>query len=125
MLKLLVLCLYDITDLKFTDLDLASSHEFAFVKCDHDWKYSNKVAEVNQLNNLAKMVAGIVQDQKSYDRSDCPDAAAPGQEELQGYQNLFDSIIDEMPCKLNCRVSVNGWTETADGAESKSQSDPP
>lgn len=98
MLKLLVLCLYDITDLEiYQILDLASSHEFAFVKCDHDWKYSNKVAEVNQLNNLAKMVAGIVHEIRN------PMTAVialmqllQGKEELQGYQNLFGSIIDEM-----------------------------
>lgn len=96
--NLVALCLYCLSDLEIHQiLDLTSNHEFAFIKCDYDWKYSAKIAELNRLEQVVQMAAGIVHEV----RNPMTTVIALMQllqdkQELQSHHSLFSTIEDEL-----------------------------
>lgn len=78
-------------------LDLISSKQIALIKCSEKWKHTDKVLELNMLNNVASMAAEIVHEV----RNPMSTVIAlmqllQSKRELSQYKQLFSTIVDEL-----------------------------
>lgn len=96
--KMIALCPYQLSQCDLRQiLDVASHHQFAFVRSKYDWKYAKSIAELDRVKNMTKMAAGIVHEVKN------PLSVARAmiqllqtKRELESYSQFFSSILDEL-----------------------------
>ncbi|HHV65014.1 MAG TPA: hypothetical protein GXX46_08090 [Peptococcaceae bacterium] len=97
--NIVCLCAYELADCGIHEvLDLVNNHQFSFIKCKYDWKYSNNsLAKFDRLHLIGKMAASVAHEIRN------PMTSVRGfiqllqsKKDFLAYQDYFDLMLEEL-----------------------------
>lgn len=97
-LKMIALCPYQLDKCGMNDIiEIANNHQFSFMKSKYDWKYTNNVARLENINLVGKIAASIAHEIRN------PMTSVRGfiqllqmKNDLREYNDYFTLIINEI-----------------------------